>query len=156
MGDYGGEDLEVSDIELAASIAPAEGGRFLKGDIAVVPMASQAYLPREPVYLYYEIYNLKRDAFGATRYRVSYEVRSLEQKAVGARILGGLGKLLGSRDEGGVVTIEYEHVGAQADERGYLQLDLSASEPGLQLLRLKVMDENSGKSATKATRFTIR
>ena len=153
---YGDSGLKLSDIELAASIEVADRGRFLKEDIAVVPLASRAYLPGQPVFIYYEIYNLKRDEFGTTRYRVSYEVRSLEKKSIGARILRGLGKLMGKREEEGVITIEYEQTGVDSDERGYLELDMSGSEPGAQLLKVQVGDENSGENAMVTTTFTIR
>ena len=153
---YGGESLMLSDIELAGSIEVADEARFQKGDVAVVPMASKAYLPGQPVFIYYEIYNLKRDEFGATKYRVSYEVRSLERKSIGARILGGFGNLLDQREERGIITIEYEQIGSESDEQGYLELDMSRSEPGRQLLRIKVTDENSGKSARAIARFKIQ
>ncbi len=153
---YGDSGLKLSDIELAASIEVADRGRFLKEDIAVVPLASRAYLPGQPIFIYYEIYNLKRDEFGTTRYRVSYEVRSLEKKSIGARILRGLGKLMGKREEEGTITIEYEQTGVDSDERGYLELDMSGSEPGVQLLKVHVGDENSGENAMVTTTFTIR
>ncbi len=152
---YEGETLRLSDIELASSIEVADKGRFLKDDILVVPLASRSYLPGQPIYIYYEIYNLARDEFGATRYRVSYEVRSMERKSVGARILGGLGKLIGQSEDAGIVSIQYEHVGTDTDDRAYLELDMSASEPGKQVLRVRVTDENTGKSARAATTFTI-
>ncbi len=153
---YGGESLMLSDIELAGSIEVADKGRFQKGDVAVIPMASRTYLSNQPVFIYYEIYNLTRDEFGATNYRVSYEVRSMERKSVGARILGGFGNLLGKREDRGTITIEYEQIGAEVNEQGYLELDMSQSEPGRQLLRIKVTDRNSGKSARAVARFTIQ
>ena len=150
------EKLRMSDVELAASIDVADQGRFLKQDIAVIPMASQAYLAKQPVFIYYELYNLKRNDFGQTKYRVSYEVRSLEKKVVGARILGGLGKLLGKQESGEVVTIEYEQTGTNPRERGYLELDMSNTEPGTQSLKILVTDENNGQTVGASTTFTIR
>ena len=79
----------------------------------------------------------------------------MERKSVGARILGGLGKLIGQSEDAGIVSIQYEHVGTDTDDRAYLELDMSASEPGKQVLRVRVTDENTGKSARAATTFTI-
>ena len=156
LGDFGDSSLSLSDIELASTIAASDKGKFLKGDIAVVPMASRAFGVEKPVSIYFEIYNLKRDEFGATKYKVSYEIRSLEQKSVGARVLGGLGKLLGRGDESGVVRIEYEQTGTTADERAYLELDMSSSEAGTQLLKVQVADENQSKIVGATTTFTIQ
>ncbi|MCZ6635946.1 MAG: tetratricopeptide repeat protein [bacterium] len=150
------DKLQISDVELAAQIEVADAGKFLKGNISVVPMASKAYLPGQSVFIYYELYHLKRDGFGATKYRVSYEVKSKDNTSLGAKVLGGLGKLLGQRTEGEVITIEYEQVGQQVQEQGYLQLDMSSSEAGTQVLTVTVTDENSGQTAQASTTFRIQ
>ena len=151
-----GDSLKLSDIQLAASIDVADGQRFQKGDIAVIPMASQAYLPAQPVFIYFEMYNLKRDAFGQVKYRVSYEIQSVEQKPVGASILSGLGHLIGQTGDEGRIAIEYEQVGTKAEEQGYLELDLSTAEPGQYQLRIRVTDETTGQAASTAATFAIR
>lgn len=153
---FGGTSLMLSDVELAAQIQVTDKGRFRKGDIEVVPMASRAYRAGEPIFIYYEIYNLAKDEFGATKYRISYEVRSLARKAIGANILRGLGTLLGKRDEGGVIKIEYEHMGTEPAEQAYLELDMSNTAPGRHLLKVSVADENGGAVARAAATFTIR
>ena len=153
---YPAAALMLSEVEMGARIDVADRGRFVKGDIEVIPMASKAYRPGEPVFIYYEIYNLARDEFGATRYRISYQIRSLRRTDVGARVLSGLGRLIGKREEGNVISIEYDHVGTLSDERAYLELDMAATVPGRQLLRITVTDENSGQTGRAAINFDIR
>ena len=147
------EELKISDVELAATINVADKSRFQKGDIEVIPIASKAYLPAQPVFIYFEIYNLKRNAFGQTKYRVSYVVRSRDQKTIGARILGGVGKMLGQKSEQGVVSIEYEQAGTETQEPGYLELDMSRSEPGEKIVEIAVVDETTGQTATATATF---
>ncbi|MBT3604098.1 MAG: GWxTD domain-containing protein [Candidatus Latescibacteria bacterium] len=148
--------LKVSDIELAASIDITDKDAFRKGDLEVIPLASQAYLPAQPVFIYFELYNLNADEFGQTQYHISYEVRSKDQKSVGARILGGVGKLLGQQSGEGVITIDYEQVGTEAQEQAYLELDLSNTEPGVQMLKIVITDQNTGQTAGVSTTFTVR
>jgi hypothetical protein len=148
--------LKMSDIELAATIDVTDKSRFQKGDIAVIPMASKAYLPEQPVFIYFELYNLKRNEFGQTKYKVSYVIRSRDQKNVGARILGGVGKLLGQKSDQGEISIEYEQVGTEPREPGYLELDLSSSEPGEKVVEITVTDENTGQTVGRTTSFVIR
>ena len=147
------EELKISDVELAATINVADKSRFQKGDIEVIPIASKAYLPAQPVFIYFEIYNLKRNAFGQTKYRVSYVVRSRDQKTIGARILGGVGKMLGQKSEQGVISIEYEQAGTETQEPGYLELDMSRSEPGEKTVEIAVVDETTGQTATATATF---
>ncbi|MDP6041718.1 MAG: GWxTD domain-containing protein, partial [Candidatus Latescibacteria bacterium] len=150
------EHLKMSDIELAATIDVADKSRFQKGEIEVIPMASKAYLPEQPVFIYFELYNLKRNEFGQTKYKVSYVVRSRDQKNVGARILGGVGKLLGQKSEQGAVSIEYEQVGTEPQEPGYLEVDLSSSDSGEKVVEITVTDENTGQTVSTTTSFVIQ
>lgn len=150
------DELKISDVELAATIDMADKSRFQKGNIAVIPMAAKAYLPTQPVFIYFEIYNLKRNAFGQTKYRVSYVVRSRDQKNIGARILGGVGKMLGQKSEQGVVSIEYEQVGTETQEPGYIELDMSRSEPGEKIVEIAVVDETTGQTATATATFVTQ
>ena len=153
---YGDSYLRISDIQLSATIRSGGEGRFLKGDIDVVPNPSQAYISGQPVHIYYEMYNLKKDDFGVVRYRVSFQIESIEQKSIAVRILGGLGKLLGGREERESITVDYEHVGHRSDDPGYLELDMTNSEPGKYVLRVNVTDMNSRQEAVASKLFTIR
>ena len=149
--------LRLSGIQLAASIRPAEGDRFRKGDIQVVPNPTRAYERGQSVFIYFEVYNLKRDEFGATRYRVSYQMRSALSESVGARILGGIGKLLDVRQHNQAsISIEYSHIGSREDDQGYVELDMSASDPGEKFLTVTVTDQVSGQTTTGTTRLSNR
>ncbi|MCY3767208.1 MAG: tetratricopeptide repeat protein [Gemmatimonadetes bacterium] len=153
---FGGAYLRLSDIQLSAFIRSASDGRFVKGDIDVTPNPSQSYLAAQPVYIYYEIYNLKKDDFGVVRYRVTYQVESIDRQPIAVRILGGLGKLLGGREERESITVNYEHVGHRSDDQGYLELDMANSEQGSYMLRVKVTDIKSGESTVASKVFTIK
>ncbi|MDE2999063.1 MAG: tetratricopeptide repeat protein [Gemmatimonadota bacterium] len=149
--------LRLSGIQMAASIRPATDDRFRKGDIQVVPNPTRTYERGQSVFIYYEVYNLKRDDFGATRYRVAYEMRSALSGSVGARIRSGIGKLLNIRQhDQASISIEYAHIGNREDDQGYVELDMAASDPGEKFLRVTVTDQASGQTTTGTTRLTIR
>ena len=153
---FGDDSLRLSDIEMASLIRPSRGSRFTKGKIEVVPNPSLFYFAGQPVFVYYEVYNLKRDEFGATKYRVSYELHSLNKGNLAVRVLKSLGRLVGIDRKAEVVTVEYAHDGDKADEYGYLELDMSKTDPGHQLLIVKVFDELAGSQTSSAVSFAIR
>ena len=153
---YGGKDLQLSDIEMASSIRTGIGGKFSKRDIEVVPNPSLGYLPGKPVFIYYEIYNLTKDEFGATKFRVQYEVESTEEKNVAARILSAMGHLVGIREQRNSVTIEYSHVGNEEDDFVYLEFDMSETDPGRHTVKVRVIDENTHRIARSVETFEIR
>ena len=55
-----------------------------------------------------------------------------------------------------MITIDYEQVGTETQEQAYLELDLSNTEPGVQLLKVLVTDQNSGQTVGVSTTFTVR
>lgn len=132
---YRDDVLGLSDLELAGDVRDASGeGKFKKGDVQVVPLPSKTFLKGQPVYVYYEVYNLTRDTFGQTKYRVDYVLKGKDASTVGARILGGLGTLLGQAPQADGVSISYEHSGDVDWEAIYVGLDVaSVSEPEVEL-----------------------
>ena len=156
LSPFGEDSLRISDIEMAALIRPSRGSKFTKGKIEVVPNPSLFYLAGQSVYVYYEVYNLKKDEFGRTKYRVSYELRSLQGGNLAVRILTALGRLVGVDRESEVVTVEYAHEGDKVDDYGYLELDMSNTEPGRQLVKITVMDDNTGQTSASTATFTIQ
>ena len=156
LSPFGNDSLRLSDIEMASLIRPSRGSKFTKGKVEVVPNPSLFYFSGQPVFVYYEVYNLKRDEFGATKYRVSYELHSLNKGNLAVRSLKALGRLVGIDRKAEVVTVEYAHEGDKADEYGYLELDMSKTDPGHQLLIVKVFDELAGSQTSSAVSFAIR
>ncbi|MBT4136638.1 MAG: hypothetical protein HOE48_01925, partial [Candidatus Latescibacteria bacterium] len=141
---YRDDVLGLSDLELAGDVRDASGaGKFVKGDVQVVPLPSKMFLKGQPVYVYYEVYNLTRDTFGQTKYRVDYVLKGKGASTVGARILGGLGKLLGQAPLADGVTISYEHSGEAHWEPIYVGLDVTSVDKPEVELTVMVTDLNA-------------
>ncbi len=102
-----------------------------------MPLPSRTFRHGRPVGLYYEVYNLARDEFGRTRYRVDYETR---RKRRGFRVLNALGRLLGEEPPEEGTRVSYEHEGTEASEPVYVRLDVPGSGPGPLELRVRVTD----------------
>ncbi|MDP6037410.1 MAG: hypothetical protein QGG64_02570, partial [Candidatus Latescibacteria bacterium] len=105
--------------------------------------------------LYYEVYHLTRDTFGQTRYQVDYVLRGQDTGSVGARILGGLGKLLGQALSENGLKISYEHTGEEEQEPVYIELDVSSITQPQVDLTVTVTDLNSRTEVTKSIRFFV-
>ena len=152
---YGEAPLLLSDLEVG--VAPPSGRApeaFTKRGVSVVPMASRAFRKGQPIVVYYEIYNLTLPG-GMSAYRVEYTVRSPERKGVGAKILSGMGKLLGVTKKESEVAIAYDLSGTKASEVGYLELNLDESETGPQELTATVTDAHTGRTATRVIQFSV-
>ena len=151
---YGADSLRISDLELAWRISEEqELERFRKGDLEVIPMPTRSFPQGHPVSVYYEIYNLTRDAFGQARYKVEYTIRAL----VGGDRGGIVSRLVQSftGDESEQVAIRYEQVGLEETQVAYVELDVGDNRPGRYELRVEVMDLESEEAASKETWFVI-
>ncbi|MDE2888108.1 MAG: GWxTD domain-containing protein [Gemmatimonadota bacterium] len=150
---YHREGLRVSDLELAYSVsdAAADPGKFGKNGLNVVPMPSRTFGTGQNVFVYYEIYNLKRDEFGQTQYRVEY---TMGPKAGG--VLSRLAQTLTGKSKKQGVAIGYEQLGVQESEVAYTELELGEARSGRHYLNVKVTDLNSGRSFEKETTFVVQ
>ncbi len=158
LEDYARADLNLSDIELAWSISeetPSESV-FVKQGLNIMPMSVWAFPEKHPAFLYFEIYHLSRDEFGQTHYRVTYHIQSKDQKIRGARVLAGLGRLLGKEEGKQGVSVTYDQIGNTTDGLSYVELNLDGAGKGDHEVQVTVEDLVSGVQITKKTTFGIR
>ena len=154
VSDFNSESVKISGIQLASSITDTgTNDRLRKKDIYVSPMASRSYPLGSRVFAYFEIYNLKRDTFGQTRYKVQYRVQFNPRNTVGLAgvITSGIRALL--RQQKPQVSVTYEQVGTDEEEREYVELDLKKAKPGVNVVEITVQDKVSGEKATREVVF---
>lgn len=148
--------IMMSDIELAFWITPTDqDGEFVKKGLRVVPMASKAFRKDQTAFVFFEVYNLKQDQFGQSRYRVEYEFQSQEKGLAPVRALRGLGRMLKLRERSKEVTISYEQTGSSSEDVAYVELDLQGVEPGGQKVRIEVTDLVRDQKVRKEILFDI-
>ena len=152
---FRGEALALSDLELAGQIVEVgeQVGKFQKGDLQVVPLPSKTFAKAQPVYLYYEVYNLSRDAFGQTSYRVEYRLKGIQSTGV----IRGLGRLLGQSPGADGVQISYEHRGTATSEPLYIALDVPENSKEQLEIEVVVTDLNKSDtpSVSKQAQFVL-
>ncbi len=150
---YGEDRLQISDLELAWHVAAEKAdSRFSKGNLNVVPMPSRTYKRGQGVFVYYEIYNLAKDAFGRTDYYVSYSITSSDAQVTLSNVSRLFRWKTGTREE---LAVTYEQQGENPQEVEYVELDLADQVPGRYTLKVTISDRNSGQSAEKDAVFVI-
>ena len=150
---YGEERLQISDLEMAWRVGGGKtNGEFAKGDLNVVPMPSRTFKKGQSVFVYYEIYNLDRDAFGQTNYKVSYAITSRDTPGRKGNISRLFRWGTGRREE---LAVTYEQMGASAQVEEYVELALDEQVPGRYALKVSIDDANSGETVEKDVVFVI-
>ena len=143
MAGYDGAQLQISDLLLAYTIEEqlsATGetpvGYVLRDGLEIKPAPWGVFNRTQPIYLYFEIYNLSKNAQGNTRYEV-------ETVMVAHREEKGLAKVLkrafrGRADEG--VSVSFENTGNSVDDGQYLILDAVDQPPGTYIIVMRIKD----------------
>jgi GWxTD domain-containing protein len=151
LPDFSGDELMVSDILPAALIREVEAdreGRFIRNGLEVLPLPGRVIQTDQPLFIYYEIYNLAKDAIGATQYDVAYSIAEApEDMGLTTRLFQGLRSLVGRRRQRAVLTSTVSRSGIFNDESAYLEIDLGDLPADTYWLELKVTDSNSGAEA---------
>lgn len=150
------DSLSVSDLQLCWKISETtREGKFRKENLWAVPMPSRSYRQDTNIHIYYELYNLRTDAFGRTRYRVSYSIQ--RDARLGKGVFGALSSLVRRIISAGVeeVVVSYDRTGADATEAIYFELHAGNLKPGFSRIRVLVNDLNSSQSATRTAIFHV-
>lgn len=145
--DYSKNELAISDIELAANIEPATKlGLFTKNDLLVVPNPSKSYSRKNPVFIYFEIYNLKLDANGETAFSVEYIVSRLDDKD----------KSFDRRkSDRSSVSLNTDRQGNSSFSPEFLSIDVNKLKKGQVLLSVRITDKKSKQAAIRDSQFVL-
>lgn len=145
--DFSGDNLAMSDILLAYRIEDTPDGRpiipsdIVRRGLSIQPAPWSVFGIDQPIYLYFEVYNLQVDGDGSARYDIE---ATLTPKEDGNAVGRTVGRLLGRDSEGVSVRLPIT-VKAETDGQ-FLILAAENQEPGLYLLSVKIRDTVSGDS----------
>ncbi|HAY36713.1 MAG TPA: hypothetical protein DCY57_07015 [Bacteroidetes bacterium] len=148
--DFTSDRLAVSDILLAYRIEETDDGRavvptdIVRKNVSIRPAPWTVFASTQPIYIYFEVYNLTLGDDGASRYEVEATLTPKETgSGVGRAIRGLFGGGRGGVSTGVPITVE-------ATEDGqYLILDADNQEPGLYTLNLKIKDQSTGREVER-------
>ncbi len=144
--DYSGDRFEVSDVMLAYHVeetlaaGAAADKDIVRRGLTISPAPWSVFAGEQPIYLYFEIYNLDQASDGRTNYQME-AVLSQKDESKG---LAKLAKRVFGGTEG--VSVSLPGSGTAGDEAHYLILDASNQDTGLYTLKLRVTDNVTGET----------
>ena len=144
--DFSEDRLAISDLMLAYRVEevfddkPLAANEIVRNGFSILPAPWSVYAIDQPIYAYYETYNLERDASGKTDYDVELLLVPKEQ----AKGLRKLFRGLVGGEKG--VSVSYHGSETLRNESLYQILDASDQETGLYTLILRVRDNIAGQT----------
>jgi GWxTD domain-containing protein len=150
--DFNRDGLLLSDIMLSYRVEetpdgqPLGGADIVRNSLSIMPAPWSVFSVQQPLYLYFEVYNL---VLGSDN-RTDFEVEATLSPKDDRKGLGGFVKgIFGGGDKG--VSITTPVTGSTPDDNQYLILDATSQEPGVYTLRVRVRDQLTGKTAERTT-----
>ncbi len=144
--------LAMSSLVLASSIAPnSDNGLFTRNGLRIIPVPAKMFGRDQPVYVYFEVYNLVPDANGKSAFRVEYTTALRKEKKSGAKKVFSV---LGSKAKPATtLTMEREAEGTSSME--YVALDLKKAGAGDFRLSVKIKDKKNGQESEGSIDLTL-
>ncbi len=153
LPDYRGEELMMSDIQIAQNVKEAReesSPKFVRQGWDILPAPSRTFYVGKSVFVYFEVYNLEKDAFGNTRYEVTFEVISKSTSDRSPRTF-----LPRIRKDGESIEVRYEQAGTETSVSDFVELDLGQADPGRYSLHMTVKDLNGDRNIKRDSIFRI-
>lgn len=157
ISDYSSDRMLLSDVKLAASILPTDAaGQLVRNGLFITPHPARLYSSATPVFIYYEIYNLDRDAEGRTGFRTELEIAAREpRRNIVLRFLTALGRMVSQRSDDQTAYVTFEDSGTSPDDFKYTSIETADLDPGTYTMTLTVTDLHSGQQDTKTVDFIV-
>ncbi|MFC1558823.1 GWxTD domain-containing protein [candidate division KSB1 bacterium] len=154
--------LKVSDIVLASLIdSTFEKSQFssheLAYDLQIVPNPARSYQKVQPMYLYFEVYNLRVVTPEGTSFDVTYHIKTADRKkSVTSKVFSVLSKPFGAGEDKVQISSSYIYQGYLPMEKVYLSIDMSALKNNVYDLAVIVKDINTGEVISKEAQFMVQ
>ncbi len=152
LDDLNRNRLACSSLKLAFDIQPkAETKDRHRRDLKIIPNPTKRFNRTDPVFVYYEIYNLTFTENGLTDYTVHFTLEGKDkEKSVFRRIAGLFGG--GQKYQ---ISIQSEQTGTSRDIADYINFDLSRVKTGEYNLKLNLKDNVSGDETTAVAELVL-
>jgi hypothetical protein len=132
--------VELSDIVLARRIEQPPGElNFRRDQLGIYSNLDNRYFAGEPIWLYFEIYNMARGPDGKT----SYTIRQVISERRARSVLGAFRDVLAGRDLKEIMTT-YNGGSIKTEENRILRLDASGLNAGSYIVSIEIEDLISG------------
>ncbi|MFC1477095.1 GWxTD domain-containing protein [candidate division KSB1 bacterium] len=150
---YDVDTLILSDIQLSGDIRPeSERQSFVKNGLSILPYPFRTLRRSQPIFVYFEAYNLEQRPNGNTVYEIEYTASVTEPNYA---MLDALKSLVTGGQQVGSVSVSHSRTGTSADAVEYIKLDIGGLMPGEVELKITVTDRISGRKTSRSITFRV-
>jgi GWxTD domain-containing protein len=143
---FSSDRLDISNIVFAADVSNENLGDdyFERNGFFIKQKTNAKFSTNERLFIYFEIYNLKKDENGLTNFEQSITISEVTEEKFGLeKIFTSIAEIFGlvSNEK---ITLISNYKTLETDPKIYFQLDFSNYQPGNYIVTLKVNDNIKG------------
>ncbi len=147
--------LDISSILLASNIENGVNGNTIVRDkLAIVPKPDNIFSNKDPLFIYYEIYNLAMDENKLTDFEQEVTIRKIEEESGLGEILNKVSDVLGIGKEGEKITLTSHYKTLERNPQIYFQMDLGKYESGDYEMEINIIDKVTIKKTSCKARIS--
>ena len=139
--------FDMSDLLIANDISTElkTDGYFRRNEIYIKPHIENNFTKTDPLFLYYEIYNLEKDSEGLTNFEQSLIISEYSEgeKTGLSNFFSSIINFLGLTSDQ-KITLKSNYKTLEKNPQIYFQLDLNNFEPGEYLIKIVIKDNLRG------------
>lgn len=152
-----GKQLHLSSVIFAKEISPIsetskETSLLIRNDLVIKMYPFTKLRKSDPIFLYFEIYGLRKNGSGKTYYDIEYSVEPIKSK----NIVTFLSKLNPFKRDPGKISISYTQEGNNTNDYFSVQLDLGQLNSGNYTLIARVKDTISMETKETKISFVLK
>ncbi len=145
--------FNISDIILAAKVAADSVPVYTmhRGKISILPNPTHIFAHGQPLFIYYELYNMKLNSSGTNKFQQKLILEKENKNSFVDNTVNSLLNVfgLGKHNSSIIITTNYES--RSNNPQMYYQLDMSSYPAGNYILHVIVKDKQSGKEVSSET-----
>ncbi len=150
--------LDMSGLLIASKVSDSSPilGAINRNNVYILPRIGRRYKNTDPLYLYYEVYNLVKQADGKTDFEHTITIKETEPDEAGIpiqKIFKDLSGFVTGKSDKVSLTTAYKT--QEKDSQVYIQFDISKYKPGKYDLSIIVLDKISGEKVEREWQFEI-
>ncbi len=149
------DSLRTSDLLLGRSSREPPLTILHRDSLRIDPLYNLELAPGDSLVVYWETYGLRPDSTGTVRYHVTFDAREADRGAL-AEVIARLGAAIGVGRRSGL-SVEWD-VDAPATDgvrRDVLAVGPAAWKPGTYVLRVRIDERGSGRTAVSERRVVM-
>lgn len=152
---FSNNSLDLSDLIFASKVGSRGEikGIINRDDISIIPLVQNNISTGEPLFIYYEVYNLRKGTNGLTDFEQSISISPVDERSDFSKAISSVGKFLGLKGDD-KITLKSRYQTLEADPKIYLQLDMNEYESGKYEIVVEIKDNFSGKVITTSNKLT--